>query len=149
MSIENPAFLVKAVPCLAGALTATANGKSIDALGAASVAFIYQFGTTTTGTSGTVTFTLEESSDDSSFTAITGAATSALTTDSGGQNAKRVCIPISMIGRKRYIRGVLTVAGTVAVAASGPQNAGGVMLAGNLAQSLKSSDFDTYVTLVV
>lgn len=149
MSQNNPAYLVKAVPCHAGSQTASSNGKSIDALGAESVAFIYQFGTTTTGTSGTVTFKLQESDDDSSFSDITGATTSALTTDSGGQNAKRLCIPIAMAGRKRYIRAVLTVAGTVATGATGPLNNGGVLLAGNLAASLRSTDFDTFITPTV
>lgn len=149
MSIENPAFHIKAVPCLAGAITASANGKSIDALGAAAVAFVYQFGTTTSGTSGTVTLSLEESSDDSSFSAISGATTTALTTDSGGQSAKRACVSVSMIGRKRYIRGVLTVAGTVSTAATGPQNAAGVLMAGNLSQSIKSTDFDTFIAPTV
>lgn len=149
MSVLNPAFLVKAVPCHAGAQTASSNGKSIDALGAASVAFIYQFGTTTTGTSGTVTFKLQESDDDSSFSDITGATTSALTTDSGGQSAKRICISASMIGRKRYIRAVLTVAGTVSTGATGPLNNAGVLLAGSLANSITSSGFDTFIAVTV
>ncbi len=146
MTVENPAFRVKAVPCHAGNQTASSNGKSIDALGAASVAFVYQYGTTTTFTSATADWTLEESSDDSAFTAISGAA---LTQHTTAQDAKRFCIAISMIGRKRYIRAVLTKGGTtLATAATGPLNCGGVLLAGNLSQSLKSSDFDQLVGVI-
>ena len=125
------------------------NGKSIDARGAASVACIYQFGTTTTGTSGTVTLKLQESTDDSAFTDITGATTTALTTDAGAQNAKRVCLSAAMQGRSRYIRCVLTVAGTVATGATGPLNNGGVMLAGALPSSLLAASFDTFIAVVV
>lgn len=145
MSIENPAFHVKAVPCHCGNQTATANGKSIDALGAAAVAFVYQYGTTTTFTAATADWKLEESSDDSNFTAITGAA---LTQHTAVQDAKRFCIAISMIGRKRYIRAVLTKGGTtLATAATGPLNNGGVLLAGNLAQSLGSASFDELIVV--
>lgn len=152
MTMGNAAYGILAVPCHAGNQTASSNGKSIDTKGAQWCAFIYQFGTTTTGTSGTVTFKLQESSDDGSsdtFADITGATTAALTTDSGGQNAKRICISIPTAGRERYIRAVLTVAGTVATGATGPLNNAGVLLAGNLAQSLTSSSFDTFIAPVV
>lgn len=148
MARGNPAQKNKIVPCLAGAITASANGKSIDRLGWNELAFVYQFGTTTTGTSGTVTLSLEDSADDSSFTAISGAATSALSTDSGGQNAKRVCIRLlNLDGVRRYVRAVITIAGTASTGATGPQNNAGALILGDPAVTLDNTAFDTMVSV--
>lgn len=136
MSIGNTAYAARKVICHAGAITATANGKSIDADGADIVEFFYQFGTTTSGTSGTVTFTFEDSADNSSFAAVSGVTSGALTTDSGGMSAKTVSLSKPTAGLRRYVRVVLTVAGTVSTAATGPANAGGVLIASNRATSL-------------
>jgi len=146
MSLENPIFSVKTVLTLCGNLTATTNGKSIDALGASAVAFVYNYGDTTTFTSATADFKLQESSDDSSYADISGAVMTQHTTT---QDAKKHCLAISMIGRKRYIRPVLTKGGTtLATAATGAANNGGVLLAGNLAQSLTSASYDSFVYVV-
>jgi len=148
MSVLNPAYSSKVVPCHAGSQTASSNGISIDTLGFHTLAFFYSFGTTTTGTSGTATFKLQESSDNSSFTDITSATTSALTLDTGGQNAKTVCIPLKLIGRKRYIRAVLTIAGTANTGATGPLNNAGALVAFSTDVTLSSSNYDTFVTMV-
>lgn len=150
MSVNNPAFNTRHVICFGGAVTASKNSTAVDAGGCGSVALVYSFGTTTTGTSGTVTLSLEESdASGSGFAAISGATTAALTTDSGGQNAKKVCISVSCIGRKRYIRAVLTVAGTVSTGATGPEFAGGCLIASNVPVSRASSAFDVFISPVV
>lgn len=136
----NPALGVKAVPCHCGNQSASANGISIDTLGYGELAFVYQYGTTTTFTSATADWTLEESSDDSAFTAITGAA---LTQHTTTQDAKRFAIRLkSLVGRKRYIRAVLTKGGTtLATAATGPLNNGGVLLAAMPGKMQAAADF--------
>lgn len=151
MSANAAAFNSKVVPCHAGSQTASSNGKSIDTWGYETLTFIYQFGTTTTGTSGTVTLKLQESSDDGStdtFADITGATTAALTTDTGGQNAKRHAIVLNLKGRERYIRAVLTVANTVNTAATGPLHNAGVLIASNGAVTLPSTHFDSLTQVV-
>lgn len=148
MSVNNPLHNLRSVICFGGNITATKTSTSVDAGGCGSVALLYDFGTTTTGTSGTVTIKLAESDDNSSFSDISGATTTALTVDGGGQNAKKVCLWVSCVGRKRYIRAVLTVAGTVATGATGPEFAGGVLLATNLPVSRLASTFDHVVSVV-
>lgn len=148
MSANAAAYNSLVVPCLAGSLTASANGKSIDTLGCETLTAIYQFGTTTTGTSGTVTLTLEDSADDSSFALITGATSGALTTDAGGMNAKRYALVLNCKGRRRYVRMVATIAGTVATGATGPQNNGGTLIASNRSVSLPTTHFDGVVHVV-
>lgn len=132
MSVNNPIFNNRIVTGICGNLTATKSTVAVDAGGCGAVGFYYSFGTTTTGTSGTVTFTLEESdASGSGFAAISGITSGALTTDSGGMNAKTVALSVSCVGRKRYIRATMTVAGTVATGATGPEFAGGVLIASN------------------
>lgn len=145
MSVNNPAFVNRVVPCHGGNQTATSNGKSIDTLGCQSLLGVYQFGTTTTGTSGTVVINLDESSDDSSFTAITGATTASLVPDTGGMNAKRYGIALNLVGRKRYIRMTVTIGGTVATGATGPLNNAGTLIASNLDVSLPTTHFDALI----
>jgi len=140
---QNPGYLVKAIPCHGGNQTATSASIAIDTLGFAEVAFVYQFGTTTTGTSGTVTLSLSECATvGGSYTAITGATTAALTTDTGGMNAKRYCVILKTLqGRLRFIKADLTVAGTVATGATGPLNNAGVLLAGTPNTTLAAASY--------
>lgn len=148
MAYKNPALSNKFQVCLAGSLTATTSGRSIDTRGAESLCFFYSFGTTTTGTSGTATIKLQDSADNSTFADITGATTSALSCDSGGQDAKKVLIRLtSLKGRARYIRAVLTEANTINTAATGPENAGGVLCLGDLAETNPTTVVDTYVAI--
>ena len=132
MSVNNPIFNTRLVTGICGNLTATKSTVAVDAGDCGAVAFYYSFGTTTTGSTGTVTFTLEESdSSGSNFAAITGVTSGALTTDTGGMDAKKVALSVSCVGRKRYIRATMTVSGTVATGATGPEFAGGVLIASN------------------
>lgn len=128
----NPAYLCKIVPCHAGNQTATSASIAIDTLGFGELCFVYQFGTTTTGTSGTVVLSLSECATvGGSYTAISGATTATLVPDSGGLNAKRYCIALkSLVGRKRFIKADITIGGTAATGATGPLNNAGVLIAG-------------------
>lgn len=146
MSANAAAYNARIVPCHAGNQTASSNGISIDTLGYETLTFIYQYGTTTTFTSATVDFTLEDSADDSSFAAITGAA---MAQHTSAQNAKRHAIVLNLKGRRRYVRAVLTKGGTtLATAATGPLNNGGVLIATNGAASLPATHFDSLVHVV-
>jgi len=132
-----------------GSITATKTSRTLDCLGCETLSLFYKFGTTTTGTSGTVTISITESSDDSSYAAITGATTAALTLDTGGQNAKQHAIIVNMKGRKRYVRAVYTVSGTVNPVATGEASlAGGFMIATNPAVSVASTAFDSLTQVV-
>lgn len=146
MSANAAAYNSRIVPCHAGNQTASSNGISIDCLGFETLTFVYQYGTTTTFTSATADWTLEESSDDSSFAAITGAA---MVQHTSAQNAKRHALVLNLKGRKRYIRAVLTKGGTtLATGATGPLNNGGVLIASNGSVSLPATHFETLVHVV-
>jgi hypothetical protein len=90
------------------ARTATAQGSAVDLQGYDGAAALVQFGTWTDGTH---TPSLEESDDGSAFTAVVAAdlvgAFTAVSGSGGSNSVQRV----GYIGRKRYLRAVLTVSG--------------------------------------
>lgn len=99
--------------------TAAANGKGVDRLGYERALALIHLGAhdRTTGNE-TVTFTVEESADNSSFAAISGATTGAIgnvvpDTDSG--NVYMIDIDLSDPARLRYIRVASAVAGTTPI----------------------------------
>lgn len=144
MGAQNPGLLVKAIPCHAGNQTATSASIAIDTFGFGEVAFVYQFGTTTTGTSGTVTLSLSECATvGGTYAAISGATTAALVPDTGGLNAKRYLIHLKqLVGRLRFIKADVTIAGTAAATgATGPLNNAGVLMAGMPNKTLAAADF--------
>jgi hypothetical protein len=145
MSQLNPVYNVLVKQTQSAAISATTNVfDDIDTLGYASALVIFKFGTTT-GTSGTATISVSESSagGGSGYSAISGATSSALTTDSGGQTNKTVAIPLNLIGKKRYLRVIFTVGGTVS---SGVLSV--VVVLSNPVASPTGSAYDTLVTLV-
>lgn len=145
MSQENPIYNVLVKQTQSAAITATTNVyDDIDTQGYQSALVVFKFGTTT-GTSGTATISVSESSagGGSGYSAVSGATSSALTTDSGGQTNKTVAIPLNLIGRKRYLRVVCTVAGTVS---TGVLSVCVVLANGNVSPA--TSNYDTAVTLV-
>ena len=149
MSSNAAAFNSKMTNIFGGSITATKTSRTIDCLGCETLTLFYKFGTTTTGTSGSVVISLSHSSDDSSYSAVTGATTATLTTDTGGQDAKQHAIVLNLKGIKRYIRAVYTVAGTVNPVATGEASlAGGFMIASNRSVSLPTTEFDSLVQVV-
>lgn len=104
------------------AFTASANGASADLRGFESAAVAFVVGTVTDGTH---TPTVEESDDDSTWTAVAAADLSGTLANLASATVQRV----GYRGAKRYLRAVLTVSGATvgAVAAA-------VVIRGNAAQ---------------
>lgn len=91
----------------------TTDSSAVDTLGFAQGHAVLSFGTTT-GTSGTATVSLIASdASGGTYAAISGATTTALTTDSGGQTNKTVSIPFRVIGKNRWIKVRIVTAGTI------------------------------------
>ena len=116
MSAKNPAFntwLVHAVDGVTVSSATTTDSSAIDTAGFTEAELILSFGTTT-GTSGTATVSLVEcDTSGGTYAAISGATTTALTTDSGAQTDKYVSIALSLLGRERYLKVRVVTAGTV------------------------------------
>jgi hypothetical protein len=91
------------------ARTSTANGTGVDLVGYDKAAVVVSAGVVTDGTH---TLSLEESDDNSSFTAVAAGNLSgsftALTSGAGGSATQEV----GYLGTKRYIRAVTTVTGS-------------------------------------
>lgn len=85
--------------------TATANGTGVDLQGFGSAMIVWNVGTITDGTH---TPTIEESDNNSSFTAVAAADLSG-TLAALASNTNQ---EIGYLGRKRYIRAVITVTGS-------------------------------------
>jgi hypothetical protein len=104
------------------AFTASANGASADLRSFESAAVAFVAGTVTDGTH---TPSVEESDDDSTWTAVAAADLSGTLADLASATVQRV----GYRGAKRYLRAVLTVSGATvgAVAAA-------VVIRGNAAQ---------------
>lgn len=86
------------------AKTATGNGTGVDLQGFGSAMVVFHPGTITDGTH---TPTIEESDDNSAFTAVAAADTQGTL----AALASNVIQRVGYIGTKRYIRAVVTVAG--------------------------------------
>lgn len=105
-----------AVSLAPAARNASANGAAVDLQGYDAAMALAHFGTWTDGSH---TPSLEESDDGTSFTAIASndlqGAFAAVTSAAGNSSIQRV----GYLGRKRYVRAVMTVSGatTGAVAA--------------------------------
>lgn len=94
--------------------TANANGSGVDCLGYEGPLFLFiEHGTTDiSSTDETYTYKVEESSDNSTFTAITGAV-NAVTYTAAASYAGSTAEIVNVTNRqKRYVRAVLTVGGT-------------------------------------
>jgi len=86
--------------------TSSANGTGIDFNEAGPAVTVVAEVGTVTGTSPTLDITLEESADNSTFTAISGAALTQITASNGRQ-------VVTFYNRaQRYVRAVATIAGT-------------------------------------
>jgi len=97
------------------ARTATSNGTGVDLKGYDTAIAVVQFGTWTDGTH---TPSLEESDDNSTFTAVAAAdmeGSFTAVSSGGGSNTIQT---VGYKGRKRYIRVKLTLAGTTTGALS-------------------------------
>lgn len=99
---------------LGGNITASANGAAFDTAGLNRAVCIVTVSGASAGTSGTISFSLEEDDNSgfSSATAISGSATTALTVDSGGATGKKWAFDVQLAGRERYLRLVATKGGT-------------------------------------
>lgn len=86
------------------ARTASANGTGVDLRGFNSAIVVFEAGTITDGTH---TPSIEESDDNSTFTAVSADETHGTLAALAANTPQRV----GYIGSKRYIRGVITVAG--------------------------------------
>lgn len=105
---------IAAVQSIAPAdIAATTNGSSIDLLGFDSVAFIVTTGVRTA--SGAFTLTLEESDDNSTFTAVAEAHYQAPVS---GNLAANSMAKVGYRGFKRYVRPVLTKGSGTSIFAS-------------------------------
>lgn len=89
----------------AAARTASANGTGVDLAGYGSAAVVFASGTITDGTH---TPSLEESNDNSTFTAVAAADM----TGTLAALASNTIQEVGYIGTKRYIRAVVTVSGS-------------------------------------
>ena len=107
--------MTPAISLSPAARTATANGAGVDLQGYEAAAAIVQFGTWTDGTH---TPSLQESDDNSAFSAVAAAdLTGAFTAVSSGGGSNTVQ-RVGYIGAKRYVRGVMTVSGATTGAVS-------------------------------
>lgn len=97
------------------ARTATANGTGVDLKGYETAIAVVQFGTWTDGTH---TPSLEESDDNSSFTAVAAADMEGSFTAVSAGGGSNTVQTVGYKGRKRYIRVKLTLSGTTTGALS-------------------------------
>ena len=119
----NPSAFVKLAHSLeAEVRTASANGTGVDTTGFDHLAAIISIGTTSA--SDTATFSLEESADDLSYAAISGASVAATASDD-----YVVGLALRLHGIKKYVRAVYTETATgqstacsVVLALMGPQS---------------------------
>ena len=97
------------------ARTASANGTGVDRLNADGVVVYAKFGTWTDGTH---TPSIQESDDNSTFTNVAAGDLNgafAAVSSAGGNNTTQ---EVQYLGVKRYVRGVMTVAGATTGALS-------------------------------
>ena len=85
--------------------TSTANGTGVDLIDAEGPCAATLHVGTVSGTSPTLDVTIEESTDNSTFTAISGAAFAQIT-------ASSKALALNFKRSKRYVRAVATIAGT-------------------------------------
>ncbi len=97
------------------ARTASANGTSADLAGYGSAVAIVEFGARTDGTHTPV---LEESDDDSTFTAVAAGDLQGSFTACSSAATDDVVQRVGYLGSKRYVRVALTVAGATTGALS-------------------------------
>ena len=97
------------------ARTATANGGGVDLQGFEAAAAVVQFGTWTDGTH---TPSLQESDDNSAFTAVAAADLTGGFTAVSGAGGSNTVQRVGYVGAKRYLRGVMTIAGATTGAVS-------------------------------
>ena len=120
MSASNPAYntwFIHAVDGVTVGSATTTDSSAIDTQGFTEAQLILSFGTTT-GTSGTATVSLVEcDTSGGTYAAITGATTTALTTDGGAQTDKYVDIALSLLGRERYLKVRVVTTGTISTGA--------------------------------
>lgn len=90
--------------------TASVNGSSVDTRGFESLAFAFHYGTITDGT---FTPSLEESDDDSAWTAVAAADLQGTFT-AGTSSADETVVRVGYTGDKRYVRPVVTASGSPA-----------------------------------
>lgn len=103
---DNTKVVASTVPVVA---TASANGSGVDTQGFENATMVVQAGVIDLSSGNeTYTFTLEESDDNSTFVAVSGVST----TVTANNQTKLVSVKNLGTSRKRYLRGVLTAAGT-------------------------------------
>lgn len=90
---------------------ATANGTGVDVRHFVGELALYLAAKATAGTSPTLDVTIEESDDDSSYAAVSGAAFTQVT-DADTSAAVLHKITLDVNARKRYLRAVKTAGGT-------------------------------------
>lgn len=94
---------------VAAVLTASANGTGVDTQGYSDGLLVVQAGAIDLASGNeTYTFTVEESDDNSSFSAVSGLST----TVTANNQTKLVALKNLGVTRKRYLRAVFTAAGT-------------------------------------
>jgi len=107
MSSGNAAFKTVTRPTIVKAIdtATTVNGKGIDCKGFLRAAFVLMFGDVTITGAGTLTLTLEESSDDSSYAAVSGfsVVTAALLGTTHDYKASGIFV-VDLSKRLRYLR---------------------------------------------
>ena len=146
MSLLNPAYNVLVKQTQSASVTATTNVyDGIDTLGYSAALITFKFGTTS-GTSGTAVISVSESSDNSTYTAVSGATSTAFTLDGGASTNKVCAIPLNLIGRKRYLRVIATLAGTTP--ATGVLSVVAVLANPVVSVPFTTSNYDQVVTLV-
>lgn len=144
--MQSPATNVRARVLHAASITADVQSANLDTIGYQSAGILAKFGTTT-GTSGTVRLTVEESDNGSTgWTAIDGLDTGAITLDAGAATGNEYFFHISMLEkRKRYLR-----VNADASATGSPVTGAGTAIVGLLStpqDSVKPSDeYDGYFT---
>lgn len=89
------------------ALTTTTNGTGVDTLGYGDDLVVILDVGAVSGTTPTLDVTIQDSADNSSFAAITGAAFSQFTAAN-----KQGVLRVNLDGKRRYIRAVATIGGT-------------------------------------
>jgi len=90
----------------AGALTTGATSTSIDTLGYRKATFVLS---ATTGSASNVTVQPQDSTDDSTFTAVAGGTSTSI----GASATTEVLVDVDLTYRSRYLNAKLSVTGTV------------------------------------
>ncbi len=110
MNVQNLADTLQVLNLLpVAAVTASGNGTGVDLLSyTGDIKIVQDISAPVAGTNPTFDGTLEESDDNSSFTAISGGAFTQVTDTAGVQS-----INLNKDALKRYIRFVKTIGGTM------------------------------------